>query len=135
VWNPFAAVLRFWLDWTARAFDLIETGEREGARREPEPASDSAPFDRSDLGRADLLSLRMQVLRLDVDQLGSADLWGFRELQRLCAKCESRLECARTLADEFSDPGWQDWRNYCPNATTLSILSALHGTDSAPPAA
>jgi len=26
---------------------------------------------------------------------------------------------------EVLDPAWQEWRDYCPNATTLSALGAL----------
>jgi len=47
----------------------------------------------------------------------------------LCARCEARGKCMHDLDDEFADPGWGDWRNYCPNATRLSLLSTLRACD------
>jgi len=75
----------------------------------------------------DLLPRRMAALHLDVDGFARREPLTFRELHRLCALCDSHRQCARGLADEMADPGWQDWRDYCPNATTLSLLSALEG--------
>lgn len=72
-----------------------------------------------------LLCRRMRALHLDPDELYCSEPRAFGVLHRLCATCDVPGRCARDLADEFADPGWQDWRNYCPNATTLSILSAL----------
>lgn len=74
-----------------------------------------------------LLCRRMRALRLDPDELYCREPRAFGMLRRLCATCPVPGRCARDLADEFADPAWQDWRNYCPNATTLSILSALRG--------
>lgn len=72
-----------------------------------------------------LLCRRMRALHLDPDELYCSEPWAFGVLRKLCATCEVQGRCSRDLADEFADPGWLDWRNYCPNATTLSILSAL----------
>jgi hypothetical protein len=113
-----------WEDWATRAFDLA--GPKQNTADEPRCAL--ARSDGPD--PVDLLSGRMRVLHLEPDEFGSAEVWGFRELQRLCTRCEARAKCADGLADEFSDTGWQDWRDYCPNATTLSILSALRGAGS-----
>jgi hypothetical protein len=85
-----------------------------------------------------LLCRRMRALRLDPDELYCSEPWAFGVLRKLCATCSVPGRCAHDLADEFADPGWQDWRNYCPNATTLSILSALRGCgpdEIVPPAA
>lgn len=67
----------------------------------------------------------MQALHLDPDDVDrpAAQLAGIKT--GLCAHCAARGKCMRDLDDEFADPGWGDWRNYCPNATTLSILSTL----------
>ena len=126
-WNAFAAVLRMWEEWATRAFDLVDP--RHNA------ADEAGALERGADGSepVDLLSSRMRVLHLEPDAFGGAEVWGFRELQRLCTRCEARAKCADGLADEFSDPGWQDWRDYCPNATTLSILSALRGAGSDSP--
>ena len=75
---------------------------------------------------SDLLKRRMRALHLDPDDLVHAPGRVARVEMGLCARCEARGRCRRDLDDEFADPGWGDWRNYCPNATTLSILSTLH---------
>ena len=126
-WSAFAAVLRLWEDWATRAFDLVDPKHyiADSQRSGDGLGADPDPID--------LLSSRMRVLNLEPNEFGGADLWGFRELQRLCTRCETRVKCARGLADEFADPGWQDWRDYCPNATTLSILSTLRGAGSEDP--
>ena len=132
-WNAFAAVLRFWEDWATRAFDLVDP--KRNAADEPARPLQSESGDGLDADPADLLSCRMRVLHLEPDEFGGAEGWGFRELQKLCNRGEAGAKCARGLADEFADPGWQDWRDYCPNATTLSILSALRGAGSESPRA
>jgi hypothetical protein len=75
---------------------------------------------------SDLLKRRMRALHLDPDDLDRAPAWVTCIRTGLCSRCEARGRCMRELDDEFADPGWGDWRNYCPNATTLSILSTLH---------
>lgn len=75
---------------------------------------------------SDLLKRRMRALHLDPDDLGRAPACFTGIKTGLCGRCEARGRCIRELDDEFADPGWGNWRNYCPNATTLSILSTLH---------
>lgn len=74
---------------------------------------------------SDMLRRRMEALHLDSADVDrpAAQLLGIKT--GLCAKCAMRGKCMKDLGDEFADPGWGDWRNYCPNATTLSILSTL----------
>jgi hypothetical protein len=84
---------------------------------------------------ADLLVRRMRALHLDPDRFAASDNSAFAELSRLCERCDSRGQCERELEDEFADPGWQAWRDYCPNSTTLSVLTALHGCEAAGEAA
>lgn len=74
---------------------------------------------------ADLLLRRMRALRLDPDETSRAEPALFRDLQRLCAMCESRGRCARDLAGKSAAPGNEDWRDYCPNVATLNMLSTL----------
>jgi hypothetical protein len=45
-----------------------------------------------------------------------------RELQHRCVMCAKRERCALDLADKFADPDWRYWRDYCPNAATLTSL-------------
>jgi len=72
-----------------------------------------------------LLERRMEALALDPVEVGHIEPLTVRELQHRCVKCAKREQCALDLADKFADPGWQDWRDYCPNAATLTMLSAL----------
>jgi hypothetical protein len=72
-----------------------------------------------------LLERRMEALSLNPDEVAHIEPLTVRELQHRCVRCERRGQCALDLADNFADPGWQYWRDYCPNATTLSMLSTL----------
>jgi len=72
-----------------------------------------------------LLERRMEALSLNPDKVAHIEPLRVRELRHRCVKCEKRGQCALDLADEFADPGCQSWRDYCPNAATLTMLSAL----------
>lgn len=67
----------------------------------------------------------MEALSLNPDEVTHIELLMVRRLQHRCVKCEKRGLCAIDLANEFTDPGWQSWRDYCPNAATLAMLSTL----------
>ena len=73
----------------------------------------------------ELLRDRMAVLHLDAAALAQSDSAMLRDMQRICALCGVRDRCARDLAEQGRDPAWQDWQDYCPNATMLSALAAL----------
>lgn len=77
--------------------------------------------------RTEQLTARMAVLHLRPDDLALEDGGRFRDLQRLCERCGNKNRCAGDLASEFADPGWDEWRDYCPNATALAVSSALKG--------
>lgn len=70
----------------------------------------------------ELLSGRMLALQLDQDEIARVEPDAFRELQRLCASCESREQCEIGLADDFADV---TWHAYCPNAAILNALGDL----------
>jgi hypothetical protein len=72
-----------------------------------------------------LLAQRMARLRLQSSVFAEPDPATSRDLQRVCAMCGFKYRCARDLAVEGFDPAWQEWRDYCPNATTLSALGAF----------
>src|ERR1700675_1966557 len=72
-----------------------------------------------------LLERRMEALSLNPGEVAHIEPLTVRELQHRCVRCERRGQCALDLADKFADPGWQYWRDYCPNATTLSMLSTF----------
>src|ERR1700694_3158486 len=74
----------------------------------------------------ELLGKRLAGLHLEPSALARSEPATFRDVQRVCAMCGFKYRCARDLAVEALDPAWQEWRDYCPNATTLSALGALH---------
>jgi hypothetical protein len=118
VFDSLPRVLKGWLALPAAIFG--KKGTQPGVAGQTPPAASKGVKDNSDL-----LRRRMAALHLDPDDVDrpTARLMGIET--GLCGRCESRDKCMRDLADEFGDPGWGDWRNYCPNATTLSILSTL----------
>jgi hypothetical protein len=74
---------------------------------------------------ADLLCRRMEVLDLDQDELARVERATFQDLQRVCSMCDCKKRCARDLARDPADPVWKD---YCPNAQTLTALDTLPWT-------
>ena len=72
-----------------------------------------------------LLERRMEALSLNPDDIAQIEPLTFRTLQQRCVKCEKSGQCALDLADELAHPGLQHWRDYCPNAATLSMLSTV----------
>ena len=72
-----------------------------------------------------LLERRMEALSLNPNEITHLEPLMVRELQKRCLKCEKRGQCALDLADKLADPGWQYWRDYCPNAARLTMLSTL----------
>jgi len=78
-----------------------------------------------------LLERRMEALSLNPDEVVHIEPLTVRELQRRCVKCEKCGQCALDLTDEFADPGWPSWRDYCPNAATLTMLSTLQSCSKA----
>lgn len=72
-----------------------------------------------------LLERRMEALSLDPDEVAHIEPITVQQLRNRCARCDRRGRCALDLADNCSDRGWQYWRDYCPNAATLSMLSTL----------
>ena len=72
-----------------------------------------------------LLERRMEALSLNPDEVAHLEPLTVRQLQHRCVQCETREQCALDLADELVDPGRQSWRDYCPNAATLAMLSTL----------
>ena len=72
-----------------------------------------------------LLERRMEALSLNPDEVAHIEPLMVRELQQRCVKCKKPEQCALDLADEFADPGRQSWRDYCPNAAALAMLSTF----------
>jgi hypothetical protein len=77
---------------------------------------------------ADLLARRMVALALDPYEVALCEPALVRYLQRRCSLCESRGRCLRDLARESTGSVRQDrheWQEYCPNTSTLEMLSTL----------
>jgi hypothetical protein len=72
-----------------------------------------------------LLERRMEALSLSPDGVAQIEPLTVRKLQQRCVRCEKSGQCALDLAD---DPGSQYWRDYCPNAATLSMLSTFQSS-------
>ncbi|MGP0091374.1 MAG: hypothetical protein ACLPKB_15670 [Xanthobacteraceae bacterium] len=70
---------------------------------------------------ASLLPQRMAALHLDATELARSDGLLLRDLQRVCALCDSKGRCMRDLARDPNDPAWEE---YCPNEGTLNALKA-----------
>ena len=86
------------------------------------PPADPDAYDRP----PGLMVRRMARLGLDSQEMRGAEPDRFHRLQANCLLCPRPELCALALLDESIDLGWQDWRNYCPNATELSLLSTLN---------
>jgi hypothetical protein len=122
------AISRWRRDWMKRGSALSELkccGEDEVERIAKDVGMSAAELRR--LVRrgpeaANLLLCRMAALDLDRDEVSRTEHRSFQDLRRVCSLCESRKRCARDLARDSANPGWQD---YCPNAATLMALNVL----------
>lgn len=79
-------------------------------------------------GDAGLLHQRMKVLQVDPDEFAHANPAIMGRLTICCVQCGSAAECARDLSDPWADLLGQRWRDYCPNAAMLRMISALRAT-------
>ena len=124
--SPFAAVAAWWrgLMRSDRPFETEYLALQE-ATRASQRLITCEPND----VHAQLLARHMERLELNPTALARADPVLFQELQATCLLCERPATCAHALRDNSVDPAWQDWRNYCPNSTRLSVLSTLQHCD------
>ena len=128
---PIVSTLRRWYrNWSAArdgTFGLQCAGAAEVERIAQDLGLSS--FELQELVRhpdeRELLAQRMAVLHLEPTALARSEPATLRDLQRVCSLCNVRGRCASDLEDRGRDPAWQEWRDYCPNATTLSALAAL----------
>lgn len=74
---------------------------------------------------ASLLFQCMDRLQIDQAELANGDPLLFRELQGMCALCRAKEQCARDLAHQLEDAGWDRWWAYCPNSAMLTMIAAL----------
>ena len=133
-WPMFGAIAQWCRRWAVKPIpfelescgpDEVKGGAQEAVLSTPELLSLSS----QGLYGSNLLERRMAALNLDPEELARSEPALFRGLQRLCTSRRNPMRCARDLAQEFSrdpsEPASTDWRDYCPNGTTLNMLSAL----------
>ena len=134
-WSVFSAIARWWRRWTGAksdSFELESCGPDQVKRMAQDlglSTSDLLSVVSQDLYESNLLERRMAALNLDPDEVARSEPALLRDFQRLCTTCTSPRRCARDLAQELArdpaEPASRDWREYCPNATTLNMLSTL----------
>ena len=71
---------------------------------------------------ADKLLQRMKALKLDPDSVASAEPPTFQDLQRICSLCDEHKRCGEDFASKSEA---RDWEHYCPNASTLKLLTTV----------
>lgn len=70
---------------------------------------------------AHLLYRRLAEVGLDPLDILRSEPGVLRDLERTCALCDGRRECAHDLEVRPDDP---TWKTYCPNRETLEVLLA-----------
>ena len=141
-WSVFSAIARWWRRWTGArsdSFELESCGPDQVKRMAQDlglSASELLSLSSQGLYGSNLLERRMAALNLEPDELARSEPALLRDLQRLCTTCTSPRRCARDLAQELArdpaEPASRDWREYCPNATTLNMLSTLKSCSDVP---
>ena len=130
-YNHHWSIFKAWKDWKVACLSFADSdvcSEYELKRRAHYLGIPVAQLRWVSRYRPDPISLlerRMEALSLNPDEVAHIEPRTVRELQHRCVKCEKREQCALDLADEFADFAWQSWRDYCPNAATLTMLSTF----------
>jgi hypothetical protein len=134
-WCVLSAFAQAWRQWSGiRAAELLEVA-RLGVG-DLEYLTHDVGFAGFDLrqpvrrgpNEANLLARRMAALDLDPYELAIGEPALVGHLQRRCMLCESWPRCLQDLARNPIGSAWRDrqeWLEYCPNASTLEMLSAL----------
>jgi len=125
--SPVEVISQWWQVWTSTGpaqeeLTCCAEGEVERIAKDiGMPASEIRRLANLGPESAELLSRRMAALHLDRKEVAQTHPQTFRDLQRVCTLCEGHRQCARDLARNSGDPGWEE---YCPNAATLRSLNA-----------
>ena len=116
-----SSIIRWWNNWYGNPTGLIElqdSGTRElkhiarntnvetQAGRWPEPTNP--------------LAERMRALHLDAHEVDRTQPLLSNDLRTACTLCGAKRECADDIAKNATDP---NWKNYCPNAKSLTALA------------
>jgi uncharacterized protein YjiS (DUF1127 family) len=125
---------RAWQAWRRRRNSLDELSDPE----ELSHIARDIGLSRSDIrvlagkwpDSLDLLSNRLDQVKLDRAALRETDPQVLRDLQRTCALCASKRKCLHDLAGNSSPAGWEE---YCPNTLTIRALLAERSNQAVPP--
>jgi len=131
----FSAIAQWWRRWTGTNLAPIKTEfsgpdeTRDSAQASDLSASQTLSISGQGLYGSNLLERRMAALNIDPAEMARSEPALFRNFQRLCTSCPTPMRCAQDLAQEFardpSQPASSDWRDYCPNAAMLNMLSIV----------
>jgi hypothetical protein len=127
-YKHYRSILNAWKDWKATCVSFAGydvCSESELKRRAHYLGIPVAQLRWVSSYRPDPISLlerRMEALSVNPDEVVHTEPIMLRELQHGCVKCAKRERCAIDLAEKVADPDWQSWRDYCPNAATLTML-------------
>ncbi len=102
--------------------DLVQSLRQESVRAAHASAAQSAMLVQSVPGwpqTAILLRRMLIALGIDPDSPALKDHAALGELQRACAACEHKAECAEDLAEATAA---ENFYAYCPNAKTLDSI-------------
>lgn len=103
----------------ARANELRALGDSETERMAHDlglSRSDFMLLAAKDDDAADLLNRRLADSKIDIGSIAPVTL---RDMQRCCAQCASKQQCAHELEDR---PRSAQWPDYCPNEQTIATL-------------
>ena len=121
---------RHWRDWKRRRGTAGELAAFENSDRER--LAHDIGVSRADFcilagkwpDASALLSQRLEQLKLNPARILDAEPQVMRDLQRVCSLCASKRKCKHDFA---MNPASLAWRDFCPNAHTLSALLAERG--------
>lgn len=125
--NIVSKVSTWWRSWTENSRHMDEILKLGYADLEGIAADCGiTPVQLADLVRSgphgsDEMLEMMKALNIDADAVNAAEPMMFRDMQVVCAECDSKGKCRRHLADG-SAPA--TYNGYCGNSATLNELRA-----------
>lgn len=118
-------IARWWSNWRearANVAALQQCGTAEVARMAHDTGLETHEL-RALAGKwpdsANELNVRLRTLGLDAETISATEPHVLRDLQRTCSMCISKGRCNHDLA---SDEHAAEWREYCPNVSTLDAM-------------
>jgi hypothetical protein len=122
----FLKLAEWWRGWRRMRQDLADLYQFRGGLELLARDVNLSPEDLRTIAakwpdRSDLLRRRLSALKLDPELNASDQYCALRDLERVCALCNSKSRCEHDLAEAASSAAWRD---YCPNVTTFDALQA-----------